>query len=483
MLRFVIVVFLAGFFSSAVAQTPVSRADSVTTAISSKYVHTNFIAKLFLGRNYRKVWATPVTFPVFHLQRTMGGFTVEKLGGGQQTKSLRLKDVAGRDWVLRTVDKEVTNALPPKLRLPFIIKVVQDMVSAAHPYAPLAVSALASATGIIAARPVFYYVPDDPALGEYRSLFAGTVCLLERREPTPDNSDTKSTAKVLDKIMEENDHLVIQKEVLRARLLDMYIADWDRHADQWRWGVVDSGDVKLYYAIPRDRDQAFFNSNGLIVKLATLVGLPHLVGFKKSLHLRKINAKSWQFDQLFLNELAATDWEKALTTFQRALSDSVVDAAVHRFPPPVYAVDGAKIKNTLLLRRDKFYRCAMDYYRFISNHVTIVGSKESEVFTVTGQGKAVAVTVTALIDNHTDTLYYRTFDPAVTQKITLRGLAGKDTFKVTNSVASPIKLYIEGGDGADVYDIQGKIRNRITDAAPDCNQLRHTSHSRLQRRK
>src|SRR5687768_10837533 len=88
--------------------------DSVTISASTKYGDPSFFKRLFLGKNYRNVWAQPVRLPVFHLKQL--GFTVDKLGGGQQTKSLRLRDPEGREWALRTIDKDVEGALPKWLQ-------------------------------------------------------------------------------------------------------------------------------------------------------------------------------------------------------------------------------------------------------------------------------------------------------------------------------------------------------------------------------
>jgi len=478
-LIFVVFSFLA-FLAQVNAQT-LAKEDSVTTPISLKYIHKSFLTKLLLGKNYRKVWATPVTMPVFHLATTNGGFTIEKMGGGMQTKSLRLKDQKGREWVLRSVDKDVKDeAVPSKLRIPFILNMVQDMISAAHPYAPLAVSTLADAAGIVAAKPRLFFVPDDPALGNYQSLFAGTVCMLELREPTPDHSDTKSTETVLEKVYEEHDHLVIQQEVLKARLLDMYIADWDRHADQWRWGKIETGGIDFYYAIPRDRDQAFFNSNGLLIKLVALIGMPHFVGFKKyNMHLKKLNYKSWQFDRFFLNELTAEDWQRTVKGFQQKITDSVINTAVHQFPASVYNLDGEEIKEKLTARRNRLYKQVMDYYRFISSNITIAGSDENEVFKITGDGTNLFVTVSATINGTIATIYSRKILPSETKKITLMGLGGHDTFIIDKTAQSAITLDIQGGPGADTYDIQGGVKNTITDKAADDDQIVHSSKSRI----
>src|SRR5687767_7459455 len=102
--------------------------DSATIVASQKYGKASFFKRLFLGKNYRSVWLTPVRLPVFRLKEL--GFTVSELGGGQQTKSLRLKDKDGREWALRTIDKDVEGALPKWLRNTPAESVTQDMVSA-----------------------------------------------------------------------------------------------------------------------------------------------------------------------------------------------------------------------------------------------------------------------------------------------------------------------------------------------------------------
>src|SRR3712207_5898989 len=88
--------------------------DSVTAPTSLKYSDPSVFQQFFLGTNYRAVWSTPVKAPVLRLSQT--GLTIEELGGGQQTKSLQLADKEGREWALRSVDKDVTFALPKLLR-------------------------------------------------------------------------------------------------------------------------------------------------------------------------------------------------------------------------------------------------------------------------------------------------------------------------------------------------------------------------------
>ena len=99
--------------------------------------------KLILGKNSRKVWSEPVKLKVFRLHEEHGGFKIKAMGGGKQTKSLTLEDKNGKEWSLRTIDKDPEMALPENLRNTVASEIVQDMISAAHPYAPLPVAALA----------------------------------------------------------------------------------------------------------------------------------------------------------------------------------------------------------------------------------------------------------------------------------------------------------------------------------------------------
>jgi len=455
------------------------KVDSVIWQASTKYADPSFCKRLFLGKNYRKEWETPVKLPVFHLKAM--GFKLKELGGGQQTKSLRLEDKSGKEWVLRTIDKNVEKALPTFLRNTFAEKITQDMVSAAHPYAPLTITVLSNAMGVIAPIPKIYFVPADPDLDSLVAIFGNTLCLLEQREPTPDKSNIETTEKVLEEIIEENDHLVIQKAVLRARLLDMLIGDWDRHSDQWGWGVVKQNGVDYYYAIPRDRDQAYFYSKGLLVKIARKIALPHLVGFRKDLSkLKKLNKKSWQFDNVFLNELDKQEWETTIKLVQARLTDEVIAKAIKQLPPEVYSINGPEIEMKLKGRRNDLLHAGLKYYDFIAGNVTVSGTDQEEIFKISGTDEKLTVRVFDKKDGKEGRqIYQRTFIPKETFQITLSGFSGSDIFIVEESVSARIKIKLAGGKGKDVYNVKGNLPNTIYDQASDNNIIESKSHTRV----
>lgn len=441
------------------------RKDSVVAPASTKYVNSSILRTIFVGKNYRDEWVTPVKVPVFNLNTEQGGFTIEEAGGGRQTSNLRLKDKQGKEWVLRSVDKSVKKSMTPQLRNTMIEMLMQDLISASHPYAALIVPGLAEAAGVIVPKPNVFFVPDDSAFGEHRELFANTICFLEEREPTPDGSDTKSTVTIMGKVFEEADHRLLQQEVLRARLLDMLIGDWDRHGDQWRWGVKDSAGATFYYPIPRDRDFALFRSDGLFVKAVSLTSLPYMWGFtKKAMSLKRLNAKISYIDAQWLNELNAEDWKTAVSLLQNNLTDDVIDNAVKRLPAEVYALSGRNLSVKLKTRRDGLLKHAMRYYKHLAVNPFIIGTEERDLFTIKSEGRHVSVSVSRNApDKKNSIIYQRKFNPRHTKTICIMGLGADDEFQIEESVSSSIKLQLQGGAGDDEYHVKGKIKTRVED--------------------
>ena len=462
--------------------TSIKYQDTINMPASTKYNKPSGIQKLMMGNNYRSEWSTPVNLRVFNINKERGGFKILSLGGGKQTRSLKLIDKDEREWTLRTIDKDPEKAIPENFRNSLAQDIVQDMISASHPYSAIAIPAIANAIKITVPVPEFFFVPDDPAFGYYRPLFANKVCLLELRDPTRDGSESRSTARLLEKMVDESDHTVEQSDVLRARLLDMVVGDFDRHFDQWKWGMIDTGKGKVYYPIARDRDQAFFNSDGLLLKVVSQRRLPFLRGFKP--HMPAINWLNWSardFDRIFLNRLDRDTWEKTIIDVQNKLTDSVLSTSVHRLPDEIFPLSGEHIIETLVSRRNILLQKAMRYYKFLADDINITGSNKSEYFRVGETEKGLNVTVYER-KNRNDTsfkIYERNFVDGETDEIRLYGLNGNDLFEVDDDVSSRIKLRIIGGKGNDTFNIKGNVRNFIYDVIDSFNVVKSNNHSKM----
>lgn len=461
--------------------------DTITSSASQNFSAVSGLRKIFTGQNYRKEWAAPVNMKVFNIKKEKGGFTIDPdgLGGGKQTKSLTLRDKKGKKWVLRTVDKNDNPAIPREYRgaLPDIM--MKDFNSAAHPYAALTIPSLARPLDIPVAHPELFFVPDDPAFGFFRKIFAGRVCMLEEKDPSPDGSDTKSTATIFNKMLYENDHRPNQPAVLKARLLDMLIGDFERHFDQWKWIVTDTGKGKVYYPIPKDRDQAFFYSDGLQMKLVSGRVMPFLKGFRHDIpDVDWLGYTAKDFDRIFLSGVDADEWKRDIANLKEKLTDSVIRNAVHKLPPEVFPFSGEKIIQKLISRRELLPKKAMEYYNFISKKVNVIGSNNKEYFRVSNNGDGLRVRVYAR-ERGNDTsfiMYDRVFNPSVTKEIRLLGLNDNDLFEVDSTASSRIKLRIIGGQGEDTFDINGNVVNLLYDLGAKGNGNIIKNYSRSKKR-
>ena len=205
---------------------------------------------------------------LFDIGSEHGGLKPLKKGGGQQTKSLRMEAKDGRQYVLRSIEKYPENAIPPALRKTFAQEIVEDQISSSHPYGAFIVPTLAEAAQIYHTNPKPVFIPDDSRFGQFRSTFAGTLSLYEERpngEAAGDPhfgeaDDVEGTLTVIEKLKKDNDNTVDQNFVVRNRLFDMWIGDWDRHDDQWRWAEFDQGKGKNVSAYPQRSRPGFFLS-------------------------------------------------------------------------------------------------------------------------------------------------------------------------------------------------------------------------------
>jgi len=446
------------FVFSIVTLVTQAQTDSMTVPANSTF-KTNGGKIFWMGSNYRSEWKTPVTVPVINLSTEKGGLTPVKRGGGKQTKSLRLENPNGRQYSFRSIQKFITGkTLPMDLQSEAAEDLVADGVSASYPYAALSVPALARAAGVPSLDVKIVYIPDDPKLGEFRDDFKNLLAYFENKMPDSVSKDY-DTEEVVVKLKDDNDNEVDQLALLRLRILDMYIMDLDRHEGQWTWGAVDKDKGKLYYPIPKDRDQAFYINRGVIpgmVKWPWLV--PQLQGFDaKAKNINRFNFAARNLDRFFLNELNEQDWKKAVDEFIPKMTDAVIEEAINQQPREIRAISGDNIISTLKARRQYLADEVMQYYRFLSEHVSITGSDKKELFDITRNSDgSVQLKVYKITKEgeQSSLMYDRTFDPQVTEELNLYGFGGDDRFIIAGT-NDKIKIRMIGGDGEDIFENKG----------------------------
>lgn len=431
-------------------------ADSVWAQAGAHYQRSK-AGQLFLGSHYRNVWAAQVKAPVFRLGSTLGGLSIQKLGGGMQTTSLTLTDSAGRSFALRSIDKDPAETLPPFWRKTFVSKFVRDQISAANPYAALVVAPLAEAAGIFHTNPQLAFVlPTDSSLGKYASHIPGQLFMLEEKfnsraaltSAFGEALDVLDTEELLEKSYQSARHQPDRELYARCRLFDILIGDWDRHEGQWDWAAYQQQQGVVYKPIPKDRDQAFCHyTDGILPWLATryyrkrkFTGFGHAY---PPLEALSYNARF--LDTRLLNTLSRTDFETISRKLQEKLTDDVIDAAVKAFPPNVYKQIGEETAAKLKARRDKLPSAAAAFYALLAKEVFLTGTDEAELIEINHlPGQKVRITISQLPEGMQAgrERYSRTFSASETQKITIHPLAGSDVVQVSGKAEPGIHVSV-----------------------------------------
>lgn len=434
------------------------NADSVMTSVHPSYDRVSGIHRKLFGENFRKEWAAKVSLPIIRISKVSGGLKVLQNGGGMQTKSVRLEDAKGNEWVIRSVEKAPDKLIPENLKGTFAVDWVDDEYSGQHPYSALIVPPLADAAGVPHANPVIGVLAPDPALGQFGIDFAGRVVLMEEREPT---GSSVNTLKMTRELRENYNNRLDGPAFLKARMLDLLIGDWDRHEDQWRWTAVKSGKEKTYTGIPRDRDQVFHVNQGLFPGIASLPWIDPVLGnFSADIPHVKYSLFKTRFIQQYMDfQLGYEEWMSIVKAFVAAENDDVLHEAINKLPKELSGIRNEALFNKLKQRRAAIPAAMDEYYRFI-NRIVDIRATDKDEFVHVKSGSAGSMQIIICKFNkgkRGDTIMNATYRPDITREIRLYLGEGDDHLLVDNQ-SSPIHLRVVGAGGVKRYEVQQAYR-------------------------
>lgn len=365
--------------------------------------------KTIWGERYRDVYAVEVTAPTVDLDTLFGGLKVVRKGGGHQSKSLRLVNNEGKEYVMRALRKSAEIYLQSMLfkeqyvvgefEDTFTESILEDFYTGSHPYAPFTIGALSDAVGIYHTNPKLYYIPKQNAIRDYDEEFGDELYMVEERTDSG-HGDQKSfghantmesTDDILKKLRRDERYQIDNAAYLKARLFDMMIGDWDRHTDQWRWARFKDkeNDKIVYKPVPRDRDQAFsMMGDGPLMNLLTRIipGLTLMEGFNEEIRsVKGFNGspKTFALDMVILPETNMELWREQVTYLQKNITEEVIDDAFKAFPKEVRGETIARIKKVLLARKENLLGTAEAYYKLINKFAVVTGTDKDDYFTIT----------------------------------------------------------------------------------------------------
>jgi len=432
------------------------------------------------GRNRRIEWARPINVPVLWLDTLYGGLKPYETGGGNETRSLHLRTVKEKEYSLRSIKKSRNDVIPRGFKKTFVEDIIKDGISSSHPYAALALAMMQEKAGIYHTLPTLGYLPRQDALDTFNKKYGNDLYLFEQR-PNGNWSeannlgnfkDFSNTDKVIKKLQEDNKYKADQYAFIKARLFDMFIGDWDRHENNWEWGIKGTESKPLYIPVPRDRDQAFYTHNGVLLDFVLpIAGYSYMQNFDfKAGNMATFNKEERDLDRFFANEQGLDDWVNAAKSLHQSLTDPVIEQSVQMLPPEIFAVCGKELIAKLKSRREQLVDFATTYYLFIAKEVEVTGSSQREYFEVNTTDSGEIVVAVSRIDSlgqrEYEPYYKRTFKPSETREIRLFGINGEDVYNIDASstditirvIGGPAKdSIIQSGNKIHIYDDRGNV--------------------------
>jgi hypothetical protein len=381
---------LSCILSPAIVATGLSAQSTpngtATVQAPGPHYHAGGLHELFLGSEYRNLWTTPISVQLLDLDTFAGGLRAVSKGGGQQTKSLLLVGENGREYFFRSVDKDPSATLPAELRGTVAGTVVRDQTSSAFPTAPLVVDRLLSAAGIPHGQSRLFVLPRHRRLGEFQDEFTGLMGILEDRIGGEADSaahwrgarEIITSDTLFARVDRSANDRVDSRALLKARLFDLMIGDWDRHSDQWVWARFSDSQPRSWVPIPRDRDQAFVKYDGFLLGIAR-TRAPQLTNFGPDYPY--IAGATWNgrdLDRRFLVDLEWPEWKAAASELQARLTDPAIEAAVKELPDSHYTLEGKSLAAALRTRRDRLQDAARRYYLLLAGQVDVRGTAGAE---------------------------------------------------------------------------------------------------------
>ncbi|GGG91055.1 hypothetical protein GCM10011416_04490 [Polaribacter pacificus] len=463
--------------------------DPMTTAsvYSKEEVTKGGFYKFLWGERFRKYYGTKITVNNVKLDTLFGGLTPIRKGGGHQSKSLRLEDAQGREYVMRALKKNAVQYLQAvAFKDQFIAgqfdatypeALLLDIFTGSHPYAPFAIAELAEAINVLHTKPLLVYVPKQTALKEFNLEFGDALYMIEERVSSGhgekanfDHSNTViSTLDLLKELRKNEKSTIDERAYIRARLFDMLIGDWDRHEDQWRWAAFEKNNKTVYKAFPRDRDQAFSKmADGALLNYLTksVPALRLMQSFDTDIkNVKWFNLEAYPLDKALINQATNTDWIEEARFIQENITENRIEKAFSKLPAEVQGQDLELLKKQLKIRLQNLQKIATSYAEYLSAYAIVTGTDKDDLFEIerltNGDTK---IAIYRIEKGKKGTLIHsKQYAKNDTKEIWVYGLDDEDVFRVFGKGTQAIELIIIGGQNNDQYHVENKKKLDIYD--------------------
>jgi hypothetical protein len=441
------------------ALAPVASAQETKVVTVGPEYAAGGAQRFWLGDGYRELWTTPVRLPVLDLKKEGGGLTPVRQVGQAQSVGLAMKGADGRSYTFRSLHKEPERMLPEPLRETVLGKIAKDLTAGTHPAAGVIAPMLADAAGIPHTSARLVVMPDDPALGEFAKTFANLIGTIEEY-PLPASggnpgfmgaTEIISSTQMWKRWMEGPQNRIDTQAYLRARVVDLWVDNYDRHRGQWRWMRLPGTDA--WQPLPEDPDFVLVHRDGMVAR-SIRTQVPQYLVFSEKYPGRLDGAllNSAEMDRWVLAGASAADFEAMARELQSRLTDEAIERALRQMPPEWYAVSGADTAKALQKRRTGLVDYLLRVYRYYAKVVDIHATDRNERVSIARAADGSIEVTVALADGAAEPYYRRTFVASETDEIRVFLHGGDDRVERAGQPGGPITVRVVAGGGRDVID-------------------------------
>jgi len=451
-----------------------SLPDSVKTSVLADGTFKN-LNGVFFGQLNTDLYKTEVKVPSFNMESEEGNtFSTEKIGGGKQTISVRIKGQNEKEFVLRSLKKSPDKLIPPPFDIDAVKYLVSYFFTAANPFSFLVSAQLEQDLGLNSTDAELYYLPKQSSLEPYNDEIGDQLVLFKQRadgdntdvENFDNSEDIISTKSLLDDYW-ENKANVDAKAFLKCRLLDILINDWDRHEDQWRWAKPDNDSLSVdYYGpIPRDRDQALSHYDGVFLSLVSYYS-PYAfpaTSFGNKIEKKDIRRNHYIasfLDNFILGQLDKREWDAVAQEFEKDLTDDIIKNSFNALPKEIRSHQEDDVR-TLINRRSEIAKVSDYLFQLVNEKLLVLCSENKDSIVINTSDNVTSLKVYSYNKDDEKLLKIeRDIYTKSVEEMWIYALEGDDELTMTGDKPSMHVIYISGY-GNDRYKVEDKIESKL----------------------
>jgi len=474
-LKFAPLFFISFFIQNASTQPHISHSqtDSVTRAVHPQF-QVSGLYRFIFGSLWREAWTTPVKGEILNLDSSQGGLTFDSvlLRTHQETmtRSLLYKDKEGIVHTFTPINQDSASSLPQELSILLPRKIVEDQLSTLNPFAPLIAVPILQAAGLPYRESRLVYLPDDThvlkdSLQHERGLgvLEGPWCT-SSTNIKPLQSNLFETSSMLESLENNLHNKVDELQYLKSRLIDIFLGDWDRSADQWQWLKLQTSTNIIWEPVPLTHRQAFVRLDGLLPTIADYA-IPELEQCGENISsIENTTLTGRSLDRRVLLSYSKQAWDSLAHWIQIQVTDSVIQRAISMFPPQIDEKEGKSLAKVLQARRAQLPKAASEFYNLCSATMEILGSKNADRAEIRRVGRhMVSVALFDRFDTSHNPLYQRLFNDDITNEIRILLLDGDDQATIEGEKIGTMKIIVDGGSGNNELTDISKSRSVFSD--------------------